>query len=279
MQLTSEQIQLAELLETVFFNHAQERTRLLDGRGRKLVHYTTAENALNILKTRSLWMRETRCMHDFSEVTGGHQLLVDYMHQEGKRERFCAAMDRCHSGAGKEVLKRFDDWWGHIQIATYISCFSEHTEPIEDQRGRLSMWRAFGQKAGIAIVLKIPEKYSALPLKVYLSPVAYLEGSELAAELDATSTRIEKASHQLNQIPRDHVIFSAYRMLVAATVSLKQPVFKEEREWRLVHLPFEAPSPLVERATESINGIPQIVHKIRLENHSEDNVVGIRATL
>lgn len=275
MSLTPEQKKLAEQFEEIFFKHAKERTKTLDAKGRKLVHYTTAENALSILKSKTVWMRETRCMNDFSEVTGGYQLLLKYMNQDGKRDRFCAALDKCYPNAGRDAIKRFDDWWVHIQIATYITCFSEHSEEAEDQRGRLSMWRAFGQKAGVAIVLNMPEQYSALPLKVFLSPVAYLEEAELADALDATVARIENAYQILKTVPRELLVFAAYRMLVMATVSLKQPVFKEEREWRLIHLPFEEPSSHVVRATETINGIPQIVHKIKLENDPKNGVTGI----
>jgi len=165
MSLTPEQLRIFQVVEDVFFNQAARRRDDLYAKGRKLVHYTAAENALNIIKTRSLWMRETRCMTDFSEVTGGHQLLLQYMNAEGKREKFIAALDKCFEGAGREVLKRFDDWWIHIQTSTYISCFSEHIEPIEDKRGRLSMWRAFGQRAGVAMVFQLPERYAALPLR------------------------------------------------------------------------------------------------------------------
>lgn len=60
-----------------------------------------------------------------------------------------------------------------------------------------------------------------------------------------------------------------------ATVSLKHPAFREEREWRLIHLPFEQPSPHVKHATVTLGGMPQLVYKIRPENRPEENINGI----
>jgi hypothetical protein len=259
MPLTPQQRKYAELLDEVFFGYARDRIRILRERGFKLAHYTTAENALSILKSRTLWMRETRCMNDFSEVTGGYQLLLSYMRTEAKRNRFLAALDSCYEGAGVDVLSRFDNGWEHIQTSTFITCFSEHVEPSEDRRGRLSMWRAFGSRNGVAMILKWPDPYSALPLRVWGSPVAYLEEAELWTELDKAIERIETASSQLTTfLDRDALVFAAYRMLVMATVSLKQPIFKEEHEWRFVHLPFEDSGfPFVVRSTETIQGILQ----------------------
>ncbi|MDE2492268.1 MAG: DUF2971 domain-containing protein [Alphaproteobacteria bacterium] len=275
MPLNAEQIGVINLIEGILFTKLLERRNELFARGKKLVHYTTAENALNIIKTHSFWMRETRCMNDFSEVTGGHDLLVKYMNTGNNRARFIAALDGCYPDCGRDVLKRFDEWWVHIQTSTFVSCFSDHDEPTQDQRGRLSMWRAFGQTSGVAMILKVPDPFSAIPLKVFLSPVSYPEESELFEQLDELVHRIESNASALKTIPRDGLVFAAYRAILMSAVCLKQPAFKEEREWRLVHLPFEEPSPYVSKETEVIAGIPQVIHKIKLENKPTEDIIGI----
>ena len=270
-----DQLQSLERLEMLFFARARTRRNELADSNGLLAHYTTAENAMRIIKSQSIWMRETRCMSDFSEVQHGHGLLVRYFHQDGKRDKFCAALDNCFTGCGRDALARFDAWWAHIQSSTYISCFSQHTGESQDRYGRLSMWQMFGNRAGVAIIMKPPNPYAALPLNVYLSPVEYFSEEVFWQEIDAAVARIEQNHSSVSDFTRDAIVFAAYRMLVMATVSLKHPVFEEEREWRLIHLPFEHASQYVKRETETISGVPQIIYKIALEDHPEDNIVGI----
>jgi len=265
---------LIDRLNSVFFSYAKNRLSKLMQDGHRLVHYTSAENAISIIQNKTLWLRDTRSMSDFAEVEHGYAMLLNYFQQIGKREGFHTALDRHYPGAGNEVLKRFDDFSAFIRNATYICCFSEHPE-FEDTYGRLSMWRAYGSKSGVALVLEVPGPYSAIPLNVYLSPVAYLGQSEFWQYLDEAIGRINAADAELAGISREDFIFNAYRMLVMATLSLKHPAFIEEREWRLIHLPFEAPSQYVKGETATIGGVPQVVFKIPLENHPPEGIEGI----
>lgn len=272
--LTEDQRKLIEGIESIFFAHAENRRDQLVRDGLRLAHYTTAENAINIIRSKTFWMRDTRSMTDFREVEHGYAMLLEYFQQTGKREAFFEALDQHYTGAGRDAVKRFDDWWAHIRTTTYICCFSEHGKE-EDVYGRLSMWRAYGPKAGVAMIFKMPDPYAALPLKIFLSPVAYLEKEFFWRELDSAVARIKAASEALKNLNRDTLVFAAYRMLVMATLSLKHPAFLEEREWRLIHLPFEEPSPHVKSETATIGGIPQVVYKVSLENRPADGVTGV----
>ena len=275
MMLTAEQKTAIDRLESVFFAHAKNRRDQLAQNNLRLVHYTTAENAINILRSKTFWMRDTRSMTDFREVEHGYSMLLEYfVQQPGKRDAFCAALDQYHADAGRDALKRYDDWWTHIRTTTYICCFSEHSKE-EDSYGRLSMWRAYGSRAGVAMIFKVPDPYSAIPLNVYLSPAVYLESDQFWRKLDDAVGRIRAASDALEVLDRDTLVFTAYRMLVMAALSLKHPAFLEEREWRLIHLPFETPSPHIKSETATIGGIPQVVYKVSLENHAAEGITGI----
>lgn len=237
--LTTEQKAAADRLESVFFANAKNRRDRLAQDNLRLVHYTTAENAINIVRSKTFWMRDTRSMTDFREVEHGYSMLLEYFtpkprQRRRKRDAFYAALDQYHVDAGREALKRFDDWWAHIRTTTYICCFSEHGSE-EDSYGRLSMWRAYGPRAGVAMVFKVPDPYSAIPLNVYLSPVAYLERDKFWRELDKAVARIRDAGEALKGLDHNSLVFAAYRMLVMAALSLKHPAFLEEREWRLIH--------------------------------------------
>jgi hypothetical protein len=122
----------------------------------RLIHYTSAESAMGIIRSKRFWMRNTNCMSDYREVQHGYDILQKFFSDQAKRSAFTEALDRCSQGVALEAIKMFDDSWSHIRFSTYISSISEH-EDLEDVHGRLSMWRAFGGGAArVGIVLKIP---------------------------------------------------------------------------------------------------------------------------
>jgi hypothetical protein len=126
------------------------------------------------------------------------------------------------------------------------------------------MWRAFGgADVRVAIVLKFP--FSLLNGKVFnlvVSPVAYLKKEEVKTEFYKVVKNIQNNREFLRSFGREKIVNCVYNMLVAGVTSLKHEGFKEEREWRLIYAPNRWPSPLIERSTEVIKGIPQIVYKI-----------------
>jgi len=114
-------------------------------RGR-LVHYTNAEAALNIIRTKRFWMRNTNCMSDFSEVQHGFDILQRFLAIKEKKESFTDALDDCIPGVASEAISVFDNSSCDIRFNSYIACLSEHQDS-EDSNGRLSMWRGFGGTA------------------------------------------------------------------------------------------------------------------------------------
>jgi hypothetical protein len=77
--------------------------------GNNLVHYTSAENAINIIKSKTFWMRNTRCMNDYMEVEHGCDCLTNFFSNPMKRQEFCKSIDACFEDAGTEILTRFDE--------------------------------------------------------------------------------------------------------------------------------------------------------------------------
>lgn len=58
--------------------------KIIDGlpkEDRLFVHYTSAENGINIIKNKEIWLRNVRCMNDFSEVEHGMSVLQSYYFQ------------------------------------------------------------------------------------------------------------------------------------------------------------------------------------------------------
>src|SRR4051812_6900410 len=83
--------------------------------GIRLAHYTTARAAVEIIKSRGIWLRNAKAMHDFTEVHHGHLQLVALIGKDGSfKNVFEAACDRCGAGLMHEATSLFDGWWQAI---------------------------------------------------------------------------------------------------------------------------------------------------------------------
>jgi hypothetical protein len=266
------EIQLALRLESIFMPHARKQrddhhAREAHEGGARFVHYTTAEAALSIIKSKRLWVRNTTCMNDFREVQHGYDILLQYFSNKEKREAFKAAINVCAPGAADEALNLFDKWWRTIRFDTYVASLSEHLNS-EDTHGRLSMWRALGTSGTprVAAVIRIP-KFSdgGIALNLIFSPVAYFNEAETHNVIKSVIGNITANVDFLKSLDRQIIVANVFTMLLAGVTCLKHEGFAEEREWRAIYSPLRSPSTLVESSTTVVNGVPQIVHKIPLD--------------
>jgi hypothetical protein len=165
--LTPEQFQLVIKLEGIFMPHARRQRDETYARQAKpdatvetavlrFVHYTSAEAALSIIRTKRFWMRNAMCMADYREVQHGFDIFNRFFSDQAKRNGFIAALDASAQGAALDAISTFNQHWNSIRFDTYITSVSEH-DRNEDSHGRLSMWRGFGGNAArIAMVFNIP---------------------------------------------------------------------------------------------------------------------------
>ena len=264
------------LFESVMPSVVWHRHEEIAKRNGRFVHYTSAGNALKIIQTREVWMRNVRCMDDYMEVRHGYQILQELL--TTYENKFRAAIDQYARDAGQEIITAFIQWGKNNRFNTYISSISEHDD-TENDNGRLSMWRAFGGlSTRAAIVLKLPFTLgSANRLNVWLIPVSYFRCKDVKEHflqfLENLNGLISSAL--LASADRRVVVSIFSAMLVMSAVSLKHEGFREEKEWRVIYMPEMAPSPLMLKKTEIINGVPQIFYKIVLKNNSSQGVGGI----
>jgi hypothetical protein len=142
--------------------------------------------------------------------------------------------------------------------------------------GGFPWWRAFGKPAArAAIVLNLPREATAVGLNLTLSPVAYFSYEQVETELVRVISGVRKHCEFLKSVERQTVMYAIFFMLMVATVSLKHEGFHEEREWRLVYSPQLRPSAFLRKCTETIDGVPQIIYKIPLENRPTEKIVGV----
>jgi hypothetical protein len=273
---TAEQMATALRLGRVFNPHGvrqreeaaeRQHVKMELGNYMKFAHYTTAENALKIIRTKRLWMRNTTCMEDYREVRHGYDLLLKYFNEE-RTNTFVEAFDQSVPGAARKAIDIFNGWWNanHF-LNVYVTSFSEHA-PEDDVHGRLSMWRAFGtsKNARVALIFRLPYgSFITDVLGIIFSPVAYLTEQQLFANIDQVVLRARAERDFLAEQPHDIVQRLLIAMFYIGVSCVKHEGFMEEREWRAVYNPEMWHSPRMELSVEAVGGVPQHVHKMPLD--------------
>jgi hypothetical protein len=270
MSLTSEDEQR---LWQIFHPYAAERQSTALSEGTRFVHYTSADAAMKIIRKREVWMRKSSCMNDFREVEHGLECLLKALTSPDLGKKFSTALDNIFKGFSAEFEKFFVPYIPLIRTDTYITCFSKHRDD-EDILGRLSMWRAYGEATGVALVLNpSPFLTPSNVLNAWSTPVAYLSDQEFRNEFERLIDNIDKEADLLKNQERDLLRNSVFRLFWFAAVATKHPGFKEEKEWRVVHNPSIYPSVHLTKDIEVFHGTPQPVYKIPLKDVPE--LVGI----
>lgn len=260
------------LLE-IFHPYAYKKMAQAYFSGARFVHYTSADTALRIIQGEEVWMRKSTCMNDFSEIEYGLDCLVQAYNIS--KERFEAVYDGMFPGISKDLADRFNSWIPIFRNDTYISCISEH-DPKEDRIGRLSMWRAYGGSAGVAIVLKgAPLLNPTDALRAYTSPVAYLSREMFVQEFHLFLNGIERNAELVKSLGAETVIARMFDVFRIAMLCNKHPGFAEEQEWRIIYSPRFMASQRIKPDIQSIGGVPQKLYKIPLKNQPEENLTGI----
>lgn len=247
------------------------RTKLVMG-GQKLIHYTSAENALKIIKNREIWLRNVRVMNDYMEVNHGFNLIARSLHQNADQSvasgmnALKTALDQIHPGLADETLESFCKSFAVIQNDTYITCLSEHV-PGEQPNGRLSMWRNYSSgQSGVGLIINTALFGSISDeIGVFSSPVFYYSDAEVNDLFGNVADKIKQNSSTLSQMDRKQVAWMYFLMLRSIAHGSKHPGFSEEREWRVFHTYQLDELQVLRMETETIAGIPQRVLKLSLD--------------
>jgi hypothetical protein len=269
MDLTPEQLRTFQIFfPYAFRKHAEIRQQ--DGR---LVHYTSAEAAVSMVRNKEVWMRNSTAVNDFMEIEHGLNCLTRAYNSD-VGNRFKQILNGMFPGFCDDLEHRFNGWIPHFRTDTYITCVSEHLRD-EDRIGRLSMWRAYGGTTGVAIVLKHgPFLSPSNALKAYSSPVAYLNQDQFAQEFGTVLEALQSNHDFVRDRGKDAIMNSVFSMMRFAVLCTKHPGFHEEREWRVIYSPrFERSERLV-ADIQIIHGAPQRIFKIPLKDFPEEGFVG-----
>lgn len=234
----------------------------------KMVHYTSAEVFLNIVKNKEIWLRNAILMNDFSEIDYGLECLNRVLGKDGS---FCKAISLYHRDFFDDLISRLKSWIPTFRNETYVTCLSEHL-PGEWQNGRLSMWRAYAPKNGVAAVINThPFTYQG-ESAFYSSPVNYKSFDDFEIMYNKISDEIKNNLGKLLIFPYDEMMDRVFHSLRNAALCTKHPGFSEEREWRVLYSPTHERSDLIMENIECINGVPQIVYKIPLIDNGDEGL-------
>lgn len=264
--------------------YGQANKRLMDvwSRNIRFAHYTTESTLTKIIKNKEIWLRNTSRMNDSMEIKYGVIGMEKALSINGNADRFRTFLMYVFDGDTRYVDKIVNiiPERGYIdQYITYIACLSEHhmqPDDHEDKYGRLSMWRAYGNKSGVAMLFK-PEILKLEGGVIAFSPVEYWEQDEITK---AVTDKINFLCHHERDI-REYIrkdsnhknafLRVMIQMLLFAVISIKHPSFAEEKEWRLIYNPttsdaLSLANGVVDSEVVEIRGSLEKIYKIHLSD-------------
>ncbi|MGJ8638129.1 MAG: DUF2971 domain-containing protein [Opitutaceae bacterium] len=258
----------------LFFPEYLHRKKILEEAKGRFAYYTSADTAMQILQKKEVWLRNARSMNDFSEVEHGFNCFRDVFLNSEDGKALQIFLDKNYPGIVAELARRIDGWMPVLRAQTYIMCVSEHDDK-EDAHGRLSMWRAYGGKTSVAIILKNgPFLNETDAFKAYAFPVQYGDKNYVEERVRALLDRLRTNLSFFKQLNGEDAVNWLFYIFKVMFVCTKHEGFAEEREWRVVYHPDIESSDNVKSEIVSLSGIPQQVYKIPLKNIPEENFTG-----
>ncbi|WP_171019869.1 DUF2971 domain-containing protein [Hydrogenophaga sp. 2FB] len=262
-------------MNAIFYPYAWEKFSNIRSHGARFVHYTSAEVAMSILRKGEVWMRSTTLMNDFREVEHGLDCLTNTYKYTDVGKRFQSCLNLISPKLRAAVEESFDAWRPHFQTQTYLTCFSEHRSS-EDELGRLSMWRAYGGKTGVAIVVNggvLARESDAL--QIYSNPVLYADRENFTKHFASIVDNVNNELEYLREVGSSALQGWIFQMFRTAVLCTKHPGFEEEMEWRVVHSPVLEKSDRLACSVELVGGTPQVIYKIPLKDFPEEGLFGL----
>ena len=277
---------IQQITHTVLLNVNNNMMWNSSNNEKKLIHYTSALVARNIIEKEQLWLRKTTFMNDYSEITYGKQCLENILNDpeitiilKNVLKPFINIDNNLNNL--KEIYHLFIN---DIEKKIYISCLSEHL-PEENTIGRLSMWRAYSNSSGVALVIN-PRLVQILGPSFITPSVIYSKEKlkenfiKILKDIDnIIKSNLEKIP-KINESPIK-IFHSLFYAMYIYVITLKHQGFWEEREWRIILSLFfqdlistAINSKKIERSIENIKGNPEVIYKLNLKEFSFINPKG-----
>lgn len=226
-------------------------------------HYTTAAAAMLIIKNKDIWMRNAAIMNDRSEIKYGEEFLSICWKDEEIKKLIQGTFDAINESIYDQISELIEKYRERRINQTFITSISEHSSP-EDERGRLSMWRAYGGNDSVALVFNRQSINDLVKKDLTVLPVLYVHLHEFKLFIKRLISEINENVDKFKNIKPEVFINMIWTYLQFIILSTKDPGFKEEREWRIIHSRVYVNSHLKE-SVEIINGVPQVIFKLNMK--------------
>ena len=264
-------------ISDLLFPHISKQTDSYRKSGYPFAYYTNADTALKIIKSQSIWMRKPSLMNDYSEIEHGFECLNAALNSEIGTE-FREVVDMLHTGLSTQIDGLYANVMSSIRSTTFIACFTKHS-PLEDDYGRLSMWRAYGKNNGVAFVFKPKIFFSRLDADIFgvlSSPVIYSSYSEIAENLKVVTANIKANIDTLKaELPIELLQELILLIYITTLVYNKHIGFKEEEEWRALTYAGLAETPrLLSKSVQVVNGTPQMIQSLNFKDDAKKEIAG-----
>lgn len=255
-----------ELYEKIFPDVLTDSKELSD-ESFQIVHYTSAEALVSILRNKSFWLRPTYNMNDYSEIIHGLDFLIKSYNNDNDFT-FSKTIESIFPGTASHLEQFLNQHLHANKNDIFVGCLSQHKKE-EDELGRLSMWRAYGRGSGVALVLN--KKFFQLESDetLFFSKVKYDEESTFKEDFNQIIQNIEIHKEEISRLGFEgfaNMILVYFLMKLSAQ---KHPGFKEEMEWRLIHIPKLFPVRHVIESVHVIDSLPQRIYEIDFEESKE----------
>ena len=193
----------------------------------RLYHYTSSAAFLNIITSDELWFSDFRYLNDLSELRYG----VDIFKAEVQRRRIQET-----SAMPSVMLLKLEEQFDAALIYTdvFVFCMCE-------ENNLLNQWRVYGRDT-VPISIELATRGFMFeewePYRFEIVPMVYDRQLQEKIAREAVSVAIEFSNEHKNSILRDaDSIQSFVEMVVSISVdwciSMKDPQFAVEKEWRL----------------------------------------------
>jgi len=198
----------------------------------ELCHYTTPDGLMGIVQTNRLWATNIRYLNDFTEFRYTHNLLREITDMILKK---VSPLQQTFLRRVIEELNYYD-----AIFDAYVFCLSE----IGDQ---LSQWREYASRGiGYSIGFKgtnLKRSFHRVGMKLVRVIYDKSEQMRLVERIIIdTCNFLVDIGNRYPERTDDNIIDCCDILMMALTpytVQFKHQAFSEEREWRIVYIPFQ----------------------------------------
>ena len=249
-----------QLFTEIFYPETENLRQKYFESDKQFVHYTSVNAAINIISKNQVWLRHTSVMNDLMENKQGWVLFEESYkkHATVFEKMYKILMPGNETNLDNELQSLIKSAMDN----TYVASFSEHLKE-ENGIGRLSMWRAYGKGVTpLALVLRKSKMfYDGHEDTLVFTPVNYLTKNDFEKKFDEMITRLEKKLHLIKPENKQNVFNNLVIYFIYLITTTKHHGFKEEKEWRLIHISKLFPLNFIQEEIEVIDGTPQIICK------------------